>query len=108
MEGFDEELPDFGHRFESAASERIGIGGDAAPADDAQPLGVGGGFDAGAGFGNFRRRKKGKSNGEQLGQPNSLLLSAGAKEGLWERCEQTGAIAAGAIRIHSTAVSEPL
>jgi hypothetical protein len=37
----DEELPYFGHRFESFAAERVGVGGDAAPAEDAEALGVG-------------------------------------------------------------------
>jgi len=35
-------------------------------------------------------------------------LSAGAEKRLWERCEQTGAIAASAIRVHSSAVGEAL
>src|ERR1700730_14013982 len=38
MEGFDKKLPNFGHRFESAAPQTIGIPRHAAPADDAQPL----------------------------------------------------------------------
>jgi len=32
VERLDEKLPDFGHRFERAAAERIGVGGNAAPA----------------------------------------------------------------------------
>jgi hypothetical protein len=33
-------------------------------------------------------------------------LSAGAEEGLWERSEQTGAVAAGAVGVDTSAVGE--
>jgi hypothetical protein len=108
MEGFDKKLPNFGHRFESAAPQAIGIHRHPAPADDAQPLGVRRDFNGRAGFLNHGRRKKGEADREHFGQLNSLLLSAGTEEGLWERSEQTGAIAAGSIRVDTSAVGEAL
>jgi hypothetical protein len=108
MEGFDKKLPNFGHRFESAATQGIGIHRYPAPADDAQPLGVRRNFNGGAGFLNHRRRKKGEADPEHFGQLNALLLSAGTEEGLWERSEQTGAVAAGSIRVDASTVGEAL
>src|SRR5216683_1553240 len=106
MEGFDEELPNFGHGFQRAAAQRIGVHGHAAPSDDAKTLGVRGGFNGGASFVDDRRRKKSEADGKHFWQRNSLLLSARAEEGLWERSEQTGAVAAGAVGVDTSAVGE--
>jgi len=106
MEGFDEKLPDFGHGFQRSPTQRIRVHGHPAPADDAQPLGLGSGFNGRAGFLNHGGRKKGKANREHFGQLNSLLLGAGAKESLWEGNEQTGAVTAGPIRVNPSAVGE--
>jgi hypothetical protein len=108
VERLDEKLPDLGHGFESAAAQRIGVHGNAAPADDAETLGVRGSFDRGAGIVNLGRRKKGEADCERFGEFNSLLQSAGTEEGLRERSEQTGAIAAGAVGIDTTTVGEAL
>jgi hypothetical protein len=108
MKWLDEKLPNFGHRFQSAATQRIGIHGHAAPADDAQALGARGEFNGGAGFVNGGRRKKGKTDREHFRQVNSLLLSASAEKGLRERSEQTGAVAAGSVGVDSATVSEAL
>ena len=108
MERLDEELPDFRHGFEGAAAERIGIHGNAAPAENAEALGVGGGFDGGASFLGFGGEEKREANGEDFGQLDALLLRARAEEGLGERSEQAGAVAAGAIGVDSTAVGEAL
>jgi len=108
MERFDEKLPDFRHCFESTAAQRIGIHGHPAPPDDAQPLGVRRRFNGRAGFLNYGGRKKGETDRKHFGQLNSLLLSAGPKEGLWERSEQTGAVAAGSIGVDPSAVGEAL
>jgi len=108
MKWLDKELPNFGHRFQGAATQRIGVHGHAAPADDAQALGVRGDFNGCAGLFNDGRRKKGKANPEHFRQINSLLLSAGAKEGLRERSQQASPVAAGSVGINSTAVSEAL
>ncbi len=108
MEGFDKKLPNFGHRFERPAPQRIGVYRHPAPADDAQSLGVRRDFNGRAGFLNHGRRKKCKADPEHFGQLNSLLLSAGTEEGLWERGEQTGAIAAGSIRVDASTVGEAL
>src|SRR4029077_9294472 len=97
MERLDEKLPYFGHRFERTAAQRISVHGNAAPSDDAEALGVRGGFHGGAGFVNLGGRKKGKADGEHLRELNSLLLSAGAEKSLRERSEQTGTVAAGAV-----------
>jgi hypothetical protein len=104
MEGFDKKLPNFGHRFERAAPQRIGIHRHPAPSDDAQPLGVRRGFNGRAGILNHGRRKKGEADREHFWQVNSLLSSTGAEESLRERSEQTGAVAAGSIRVDSSAV----
>jgi len=108
MEGFDKKLPNFGHRFESAAAQRIGIHWDLAPSDDAQPLGVRCGFNGRASIFHHGSGKKGKADREHFRQLNSLLLSAGTEEGVRERGEQTGAVTAGAIRVDSSAVGEAL
>jgi hypothetical protein len=108
MEGFDKKLPNFGHGFERAAPQGIGIHRHAAPSDDAQALGVRRNFNGRAGFLSDGRWKKGETDPEHLGQLNSLLLSAGTEEGLRERSEQTGAIAAGSIRVDASAVGEAL
>src|SRR5439155_8805355 len=108
MEWFDEKLPNLGHRFKRAAAQRIGIHRHAAPSDDAEALGACGGFHGGAGLVDDGGRKKGKANREHFGQVNSLLLRAGAEKGLRERSEQAGAVAAGSIRVDSSAVGEAL
>jgi hypothetical protein len=108
MEGFDKKLPNFGHRFESPAPQTIGIHRHAAPADDAQSLGVRRDLTGRARFLTHGRRKKSEADPEHFGQLNSLLLSAGTEEGLWERSEQTGAIAAGSIRVDASTVGEAL
>jgi hypothetical protein len=108
MEWLDEELPDFRHRFERAAAERIGVGRNAAPADDAEALGVGSGFDGGAGFVEHEGRDERKSDGKQFGEFNSLLLGAGAEEGLRERSEKACAVAAGAVGVDAATVREAL
>src|SRR5260370_20970416 len=84
----------------------MGVHRHEAPADDAEAFGVRGRFNGGAGFVDDGRRKKGEADGEHFWQLNSLLLSAGAEEGLWERSEQAGTVAAGAIGIDATAVGE--
>src|SRR5882757_5338909 len=106
MEKFDEKLPDFRHRFERAAAERIGVGRNAAPADDAEALGVGGGFDGGAGFVEHGGRDKREADGEHLREFNSLLLGASAEESLRKRSEQAGA--AGTVGINASTVGEAL
>src|SRR5258708_24336472 len=108
MKGSDEELRNFGHGFKRGAAQGIGVHGQAAPADDAQALSVGSGFNGCAGFLNDGRRKKGEADREYFGQLDSLLLGAGAEEGLWERSEQTGAVAAGSVRVDTSAVGEAL
>ncbi len=108
MEGLDEKLPDFWHRLERAAAERISVGGNAAPADDAEAFGVGSGFDGGAGFVEHGGRDKREADGEHFGQFNSLLLSASAEESLRKRSKQSGAIAAGTVGINASTVGEAL
>src|SRR5260370_15484777 len=108
MKRFDEKLPNFRHRFKRAATQGIGIDRHAAPPEEAQPFTVRSGFNGRAGFLNLRRRKKGKTDPEDFRQINPLLSSAGAEEGLWERSEQTGAVAAGPVGVDSSAVGETL
>ncbi len=108
MEGLDKKLPNFGHRFQSPAPQTIGIHRHPAPADDAHSLGVRRDFNSRAGFLKDRRRKKSEADPEHFGQLNSLLLSADTEEGLWERSEQTCAIAAGSIRVDASTVGEAL
>jgi hypothetical protein len=108
MERLDEKLPDFGHGFESAAAQRIGVHGNTAPANNAEALGVRGSFHGSAGFVNLGRRKKCEANGERLREFNSLLLSTCAEERLWERSEQAGAVSAGAVGVDAAAVGESL
>jgi hypothetical protein len=108
MEGLDEKLPDFWHRFERAATKRIGVGWNAAPADDAKAFGVCGGFDSGAGFVEHGGRDKREANRKHFGERNTLLLGTSAKEGLRQRSEQAGAVTAGAVGIDAAAVGEAL
>src|SRR5438132_12858254 len=102
MERLDEKLPNLRHCFQGAAPQRIGVYGDAAPADDAEALSVRGDFDGCAGFLHGGRRKKGKTNREHFGQINSLLLSAGAEKGLRKRSEQTCSVAASSVRVDAS------
>lgn len=108
VERLDEKLPDFGHRFERAAAERIGVGGNAAPADNAEALGVGGGFDGGAGFVEGGGRDKREADCKDFGEFDSLLLGAGAEERMRKRCKKTGAVAAGTVGVDAAAVGEAL
>lgn len=108
MERLDEELPDFRHGFEGAAAEGIGVHGNATPAENAEALGVGGGFDGGAGFGGFRGGEKREADGELFGQFNAKFLRAGTEVGLWKRSQEAGAIAAGSIGVDSAAMGEAL
>jgi hypothetical protein len=106
MERFNKKLPNFGHGFQRTAAQRIGVDGHTAPPNDAKTLGVGGGFNGGTGFVDDGRRKKSDADREHFGQVNSLLLSASAEEELWERSEQTGAVAAGSIGVDATTMGE--
>src|SRR6266481_977000 len=60
VERGDEELPDLGHCFEGAAAERVCVRGDAAPAEDAKALGIGGGFNCDFSLGRCGGWKKGE------------------------------------------------
>ena len=104
----DEELPDFGHRFESFAAERVRVGGDAAPAEDAEALGVGGGVYSGFGVGRRCGWEKCKPQAEYFWQIDALLLRAGAEKFVRERGQQAGTVAAGAIGVDSAAVGQAL
>ena len=106
MKRRDEELPDFGHRLESFAAERIRVGGDAAPAEDAEALGVGGGSDGGFGVGRCGGWEKCEAQAEYFWQIDALLLRAGTEKFVRERGQQAGAVAAGAIGIDAAAVGQ--
>src|SRR5260370_40608374 len=108
VEWFYEELPDFWHRLECAAAKRICVGRNAAPADDAEALGVCGGLNCRAGFVNLGGWKKSEADCEHFGQVGSRLLSASAEEGLRKRREQSGTVTAGAVGIDAAAVGEAL
>ena len=108
MKGLDKKLPDLRHSFERAASQRIGVHGNSAPADDAQALSVGGGFDGGARFAHGGAGKKGEAHGENFGELDSLFLRAGAEEGDGERGQQAGTVTAGAIGVNAAAMREAL
>jgi hypothetical protein len=106
MEGLDKKLPDFRHGFESAAAERVGVDGNAAPADDTETLGVGSGFDGGPSFVNNGSRKKSETDSEKLREGDSQLLGAGAEESLRKRREQTGTVAASSVGINAATMGE--
>ena len=108
MEWFDEELPDFGHGFERAAAQGIGVHRDGAPTDDAKTLGVRSRLNGRAGIVKHGGRKKGEADREHFGQLNALLLGTGAEERLGKRSEQTSAVATSPIGVNATAVSEAL
>jgi hypothetical protein len=73
-----EELPGLRHGFERAASEAVGIGRDAAPAENAEALLVGGSFDGGFGGATDSDGKK-RSLTELLGKLDSLLAALALK-----------------------------
>ena len=104
----DEELPNLRHRFESAAAERVRVGGHAAPAEDAKALRVGGGFDGGPGFSGCTGWKKCETQAKDFWEVDALLLRAGTEKILRERGEEACAIAAGAVGIDAAAVSQAL
>src|SRR2546430_15016622 len=106
MERLDEKLPNLRHCFQGAAPQRIGVYGDAAPADDAEALSVRSDFNGCTRFVNSGRRKKCKTDGEHFRQVDSLLLSAGAEKGLRKRSDPPGAVAAGAVRVDASAVGK--
>ena len=104
----DKELPNFGHRLKSFAAKRVCVGGNAAPAEDAEALGVGGGGDRGFGV---RRRcgwEKREAQAEYFWQVDPLFLRAGTEEFVRERGQQARAVAAGAIGVDSAAVGQAL
>jgi len=76
MERLDEKLPDFRLRFKRAAAEGIGVHGNPAPADDAEALGLGRGFNSGASFVDDGRRKKGCGSEVSRPAPSPLAPSA--------------------------------
>jgi hypothetical protein len=108
LEGLDEKLTDLRHGFESTPAKRVGVDGNAAPADDAQALGIGRRFDGGASFVNDGSGKKRESDGKEFGEVDSLFLRASAEEGLRKRSEQTGAVAAGSVSVNTATVGEAL
>jgi hypothetical protein len=101
-------LPDLGHRFERFAAERIRVGGDTAPAEDAETLGVGRGRYGSFGVGCGRGREEGEAQAENFGKIDALLLGAGTKKVVGERGKQAGTVAAGAVGVDSAAVGEAL
>src|SRR5260370_9121947 len=108
MKRFDEKLPNFRHRFKRAATQGIGIDRHAAPPEEAQPFAVRSGFNGRAGLLNLGRMKKGNTDREPFRHIEPLTSNAGAEEGLWERSEQTGAVAAGPVCVDSSALGETL
>src|SRR5207245_1275575 len=108
MERLDEKLPNLRHCFQGAAPQRIGVYGDAAPADDAEALGVRGDFNGCTRLVNSGRSKKSKTDGERFGQVHSLLLSTGAEKGLRKRSEQTCSVAASSVGVDASTVGETL
>ncbi len=108
VERRDVELPDFRHRLEGFTTERVRVGWDAAPAEDAEALGVGGGGYSGFGVGRRCGREKCKPQAEYFWQIDALLLRAGAEKFVRERGQQAGAVAAGAIGVDSAAVGQAL
>src|SRR5580704_5448549 len=106
VERRDEELPDFGHGLESFAAERVCVGGDAAPAENAKALGVGGGFYRGFGVGRGSGWKKGEAQAKDSWEVYSLLLRAGTKEFVRERGQQACAVAAGAVGVDTAAMGK--
>jgi len=102
----DEKLPNLRHGLESAAAERVCIGGNTAPAQDAKSLGIGGGFHCGAGTCCSCGRKKCQAQAEDFWQFDALLFRASPEKFVRERGEQAGAVTASTIGVHSAAVSE--
>jgi hypothetical protein len=99
-------LPDFGHRLESFAAERIRIGGDATPAEDAEALGVSGGFDRGFGVDSCGGREKSEAEAEDFREVDALLLRTGTEKIVRERGEEARAVSAGTVGINATTVGE--
>ena len=83
MERRDEKLPGLRHGFQSAAAEAIGIHRNAAPAEDAETLLIGGGFDGGLGVGNGVGREKSEAEAELFREFDSLFGGFGFEEILW-------------------------
>jgi hypothetical protein len=108
MKRLDKKLPDLWHGFQGLAAQRIHIYRDPPPPRHAQPLGISSSFDCRASFPSRCSRQKRRAHGKNFGQLNPFFLRAGAEKTLWERGEQSGAIAAGTIGIHSAAVRQPL
>jgi hypothetical protein len=106
MKRRDEELPRFRHGFQSAATQAVGIYGNAAPSVDAEALLFSGVFDGGFGVGSGILREKGEAYAELVGELDSLFCGFGAEEGFWECGEKAGTVAAGAIGVNSTAMGE--
>jgi hypothetical protein len=102
----DEELPNLRHRFESAATERVGVGWDTSPAENAQALDVGGGFHRGSGDSSGRNWKKRKPQTKYFGQINSLLVRAGAEKFAGEGGQQTSTVAAGPVGIDAASMRQ--
>ena len=103
----DKKVPDLRRDFASSPSQQLHGHRDAPPSQDAQRFSHRCPAD---GFTNFLlafRGKKHNSYAEAFGQVNSLLFCAGAKEFFGERGQQTGAVAAGAVRINSPAMRQP-
>ncbi len=108
MKRLDKKLPDLRHGLERLAPQRIDVYGNTAPSANPQPLRIGGSFDGRTSFNSSRTRKKRKPHAKHFGQLDLQLLGARAEEFLWQRREQPGAVSAGAIRIDSSAVRQPL
>jgi hypothetical protein len=102
----DIELPDLGHGFESFAAEGVCVGGYPAPAEDAETLGVGGGFYRGPSVSRCDSWEKGKPQAENFRKIDALLLRTSAEELVGKRGQQACSVAAGTVGIDAAAVSE--
>ena len=108
MQRLNKKLPDLRHRFERFASQRIHVHGNAPPTHHPQLFTIRRDINGCAEF-HFRgSRKKRKSNPKMFRQLDLQFLRALAKELLRQRSQQSGAIAAGAVRVHATTVRQPL
>jgi hypothetical protein len=108
VERRDVKLPNLGHGLERFAAERVRVGGNAAPTEDAEALRIGGGFNSGARFVRRGGREKCETEAENFGEVDALLFGTGAKEFVRERSQKACAVAAGTIGIDATAMGETL
>jgi len=106
--GFDEKLPDFRHGLKRALAQRIRIGRNFAPARETQLAAADSFFDGALRIGSASVRREEHPDPKTFAKRDLQFGGAGAHESNRQATENSSAVAAGAVGIHTATVRKAL